>query len=120
MDGRPDPFQTAWRPWLEAALRLRPHSDVRVPRRGVPPPAAAGFRRSLGRVRGQRADHRHPLGDGRGLHVRTYPDRYEVHWDRVHLHRNPVGHWVRDSPGTLAKSLAGASLLALFIVRRGR
>jgi hypothetical protein len=117
---KPDPFHSPWRPWLAEALRQGVHADVRVPLHAVPPPRSVGFRRSLGALRGQRADHRHPVGDGRGLHVRTYRDRYEVHWDHVHPHRNPVGHWLRDSPSAFVSSLAGAGLVAVLIVRGRR
>ncbi|MDA4131339.1 MAG: hypothetical protein OK457_11260 [Thaumarchaeota archaeon] len=49
--------------------------------------------------------------NSRGLHVREYEDRYEIHVDLVDPQEDPLGHLVFDSPETLS-AIAASSLLA--------
>jgi hypothetical protein len=73
-----------------------------------------GYRRSWGTPKGQRADYRKPLEDGRGLHVRAYQGHMTVHWDRTAPSVNLVGHLVDDARGiTLTGGFAVLALLAL-------
>lgn len=65
---------------------------------------------------GQIQDYRIPLSDGKGLHIKEYPDnRFKVHWDYYDLKSNPVGHLVKDAPHYIiaASIILGLSFLFL-------
>ena len=49
--------------------------------------------------------------NARGVHVREFPDRYEIHVDQVDPRTNPLGHLISDSPETLV-AFAATSILA--------
>jgi hypothetical protein len=49
--------------------------------------------------------------NSRGLHVREYEDRYEIHVDSVDPQEDPLGHLVFDSPEILS-AIATSSLLS--------
>lgn len=83
--------------WEKRALSRGAHEDVRI--RSIPEDELRdlGYRRSVGTPKGQRADYRKPLDDGRGLHVRVYRDHMRVHWDRTAPSVNLLGHLVDDA-----------------------
>ncbi len=78
----------------------------------VPRPELSGFMvRSVGELKGQIADWRASLQDDpRGFHAVEYGDRYECHLDSRDPAKDPVGHLVEDSPGTLALGIGVAAL----------
>jgi hypothetical protein len=39
--------------------------------------------------------------NARGVHVREFPDHFEIHVDQVDPRTNPLGHLIYDSPETL-------------------
>ena len=49
--------------------------------------------------------------NSRGVHVREYRDRFEIHEDRVNPRTNPVGHLLLDSPESIL-AFGATSLLA--------
>jgi len=79
-------------------LRKRYHVDLRIAKDAVSHPSSAGLVCHTGDPRGQRADYRRPLPDGRGIHVKEFADRYEVHWDKVDPTEDFLGHVLADAP----------------------
>jgi len=49
--------------------------------------------------------------NSRGVHVREYRDRFEIHEDRIDPRTNPMGHLLVDSPETVL-AFAATALLA--------
>lgn len=71
-----------------------------------------GYYESSGEPKGQVADYRRALSDGRGIHIRVYSDHLTAHWDRKDPSTNPIGHLLQDAPGwAIALGLAGLALL---------
>lgn len=71
------------------------------------PPNPAGAPRTLvrnvGELKGQLADWRASLdGTDQGFHAVEFKDRFECHMDAKDPFKDPMGHLVEDSPGTLA------------------
>jgi len=99
--------------WEERALSQGAHQEVRI--RPIPEAHLVdlGYRRSLGTPKGQRADYRKPLDDGRGLHVREYEDHMRVHWDRTAPSVDRVVHLVDDARGVTLTG--GLTLVALLV-----
>ncbi|NEU55240.1 hypothetical protein [Halorussus sp. MSC15.2] len=89
---------SVWDGIAARVLRERHHADLRIAKDAVPHPTSAGFVCHTGDPRGQRADYRRPLPDGRGIHVKAFADRYEVHWDKVDPTEDFLGHVVADAP----------------------
>lgn len=75
------------------------------------PPASRAYGilvRNVGELKGQIADWRASIeGTDQGFHAVEFADRYECHMDSKDPFKDPVGHLVEDSPGTLV--LAGAA-----------
>ncbi|MCK6526500.1 hypothetical protein L6R50_02740 [Myxococcota bacterium] len=101
----------AWHAICHQALAALAHVPHRVPRGSVPEPGEAGFVRHRGLWYGQEADWRFTLPDGRGLHIRQYRDRFDVHWDRACPLKAPVRHLVQDTPWLVAST--AIALLAI-------
>lgn len=101
-------------PWETRCLALDAHEELSIAPRPEEALVELGYRRSLGTPKGQRADYRRPLEDGRGLHVRVYADHMTVHWDRTALAVSPVGHLLDDARGMTLTG--GATLLALLLL----
>jgi len=87
-----------WASIIRGTLKLRPHEDIVIPRSKVKHPLHVGFKRSIGEPKGQIADYRLRLIDGRSIHVREYKDCYKVHWDIVDPSVNPIEHLRYDAP----------------------
>ncbi|MCS6768220.1 MAG: hypothetical protein RMJ59_05135 [Candidatus Nitrosocaldus sp.] len=87
-----------WGRIVEDVLDLPAHRDVVISKCWIVHPTAVGFRRSIGEPKGQIADYRFALHDGRGIHVREYGDHYRVHWDMVDPSVSIVTHLKRDAP----------------------
>ena len=109
-------------PLLDKVLERPAHEEVHLPKGAVPHPLSVGFDRSVGELRGQVADYRAELPDGRGLHIRDMVSHWAAHWDHVFptLERW-VDHLKEDSPGWYAFLIASivvaaATAIALFIV----
>jgi len=100
--------------WLDVAralARLGVGVEVELGKDLLPHPSSMeGFQLSLGLPRGQVADYRMGLEDGRCLHVVEYQDHYAVHLDSTDPSRDPLGHLLRDSPPWLALLAIAASL----------
>ena len=59
--------------------------------------------RHVGELKGQLADWRCSIdGSDQGFHVVEFADCYQCHMDAKDPFKDPVGHLVEDSPGTLA------------------
>jgi hypothetical protein len=59
--------------------------------------------RHFGEIKGQSADWRGSIeGREEGFHALEYDDRYDCHIDSKDPFKDPVGHLVQDSAGTLA------------------
>ncbi len=87
-----------WVSIIRKVLTLKPHEDMLIPKASVKHPLAIGFKRSIGEPKGQSADYRLRLIDGRSIHVREYKDCYKVHWDIVDPSVNPIRHLKYDAP----------------------
>lgn len=92
-------------PWrvLEAHV-LADGEPVTVSKAAVPRPPTAGYSRHLGSVRGQWADFRRLLDEGREFHVREYTNHYELHLDEVGALDSPGMHAVRYTPRVVANT----------------
>lgn len=80
----------------------------------VPRPETSGLLvRHVGELKGQVADWRASFTiDERGFHAVEFTERYECHLDKKDPLKDPLGHLVEDSPGTLALAV-GLSALAI-------
>jgi len=87
-----------WTNVIKRVLSLKPHKDLYIEKRRVTHPLYAGFRHSIGEPKGQIADYRLRLINGRSIHVREYKDHYRVHWDIVDPSVNPLLHLKYDAP----------------------
>jgi hypothetical protein len=79
------------------------------------------LQKHLGELRGQIADWRASFKDSSaGFHAVEFEDHYETHVDSVDPLKDPVGHLVKDSPGTLVgiiTAVAIGGLLAYLFTR---
>lgn len=89
---------STWDGIVSRVLRESHHVDLRISKDAVTHPSSAGFVCHTGDPRGQRADYRQPLPDGKGIHVKEFADRFEVHWDKVDPTEDFLGHLVADAP----------------------
>lgn len=74
------------------------HTDVILPKDGLPHPKRAGLAKKAGVPHGQLADYRKTLPNGRSIHIREYQSYYKVHWDNHDPGTDLVGHLVHDAP----------------------
>lgn len=113
-----------WDGIVARVLKERHHADLRIDKDAVPHPLDAGFVRHTGDPRGQHADYRRPLPDGRGVHVKEYRDSFAIHWDKVDPLESWFGHIVADAPhwflvgGFLAFKFGRYSRLAASFIKR--
>jgi hypothetical protein len=107
-------LDAAWAGVLNLVLTQPPHCDLVVPKDSYPHPLQAGFVQHFGDPKGQIADYRVSLSDGRGIHISEFSDSYVVHWDIVDPLINPLGHIAQDAPhhGRALVALAFLALLA--------
>lgn len=98
---------TTWSDLIEN-LQATSAARVSVPKAALPPPATAGFYRSVGLPRGQRADWRLALGDCRGVHLWDCGEFWLAHLDQVDPSCSVLEHSRRDAPGVF---IAGAVAL---------
>ena len=101
-----------WHAIVHQVLAQPARTDIWVEKWRAPHPKQSGFYAHVGLPKGQMADYRYALTDGRGIHVREYDGTYAVHWDEVDPSVNVVGHLVRDAPGVV---LLGALALGLIL-----
>ena len=91
----------------------------------IPPPDEANpkiLRKHIGELKGQKADWRASFEDSdSGFHAVEFADHYETHIDSVDPLKDPLGHLVNDSPGTLialgvisAIAITGGALAYVF------
>lgn len=100
-----------WPSVIQAIARLGLGVEVELDKQWLLHPSKVeGFKLSLGMPRGQVADYRMRLSDGRCLHVVELRDRYLVHLDSVDPSDNPLGHLLSDTPPWLASLAIAASL----------
>lgn len=80
---------------------LKQRSDIR---KEVPRPELCSFlKKDIGELKGQMADWRASLPNTvKGFHAVEFKDRYKCHIDKKDPFKDPIGHLVQDSPGTLA------------------
>jgi len=87
--------------WSDVIAFLRTkgyHTKLWIPR-PFQDPLSAGMYRSIGTPVGQSTDYRLRLDDGKGLHVREFPQYYQAHLDDVDPSQSLVGHMFADMPG---------------------
>lgn len=87
-----------WASVLPALLRQSYHQDFEVKKESIEHPTDAGFRQSLGELKGQDADWRQTLPDGSCAHVLEYPAHYVYHRDKRNPDADPWGHLLEDAP----------------------
>ncbi len=87
-----------WISIIRKTLALKAHEDIVIPKSNVRHPLHVGFKRSIGEPKGQIADYRLRLIDGKSVHVREYKDYYRIHWDIVDPSVNPIEHLKHDAP----------------------
>ena len=69
------------------------------------------FQKHLGELKGQIADWRASFdGSKAGFHAVEFNDHYETHIDSVDPLKDPLGHLVKDSPGTLVGIIAAVAI----------
>lgn len=107
--------------YLDEVLTLEAHEELLVPKNLIPHPFELGFEISFGEPKGQVADYRAELPDGRGLHVRDLVSRWSIHWDHVFPSlKRWVDHLREDSPvwfGLFILGLViGAAVLLYFLL----
>ncbi|MGC8981991.1 MAG: hypothetical protein ACP5JU_03540, partial [Minisyncoccia bacterium] len=83
--------------------------------RAIPSPAEVKppiFRKHIGEPKGQIADWRASFKDSNtGFHVVEYNDHYETHIDKIDPLKDPIGHLVNDSPGTIILGTIGVIVI---------
>ena len=107
----------AWANVVSQVLSLPAHYDISVPKCGYVHPLQAGFVAHVGEPKGQIANYRMTVSDGRGVHVLEFQDSYWVHWDKVDPLTNPIGHIAEDAPhwGSVLGVLAVAGVIGVLI-----
>ena len=69
------------------------------------------LQKNLGELKGQIADWRASFKDSKaGFHAVEFNDHYETHIDSVDPKKDPLGHLVNDSPGTLVGIIAAVAI----------
>lgn len=87
----------------------------------VPRPEGCNFlKKHIGELKGQIADWRASFNDSEsGFHAVEFGDRYECHIDKRDPFKDPIGHLIEDSPGTLfAVGLVAIGALLLYTFSR--
>ncbi len=102
-----------WRPQISIARLFPAHTEITIPKFGMPHPLEAGFVSSVGDAAGQKANYRLPLEDGKEAHVKEFEDHYTLHWDLVSAIKNPIGHFFSDAPHWVILGLIGAAILGI-------
>jgi hypothetical protein len=78
--------------------------------------------RHLGELKGQIADWRASFNNSdKGFHAVEFVDYYETHIDSVDPLKDPMGHLIKDSPGTLVgviTAVAIGGILAYVFTRK--
>lgn len=68
----------------------------------------------IGEIKFQRADWRASFDNSNeGFHAVEFEDRFECHIDKVDPKKDPLGHLIKDSPGTLGLIIASAVTLTV-------
>jgi hypothetical protein len=107
-----------WRA-LEADVLSR-DEPIAIWKDRVPRPTDAGYRIHFGSIHGQWADYRRSLGDG-DLHIRSYPRRYELHYDDVSAVESPGRHLLRHgAPAATASGVDLALRIGRAVAESGR
>ena len=79
------------------------------------------FSRSIGEYHGQIADWRASIHNSqKGIHALEYNDFYKLHIDKYDPKKNPVGHLLHDSPGTIILTLLSVLLFIPLLRKRRR
>ncbi len=107
-------------PWQTMILDEPAHHEVPIPHHTPEELATLGFTEDRGAPKGQVADFRKPLPDGRGLHIRAYKDRMTIHWDHVDPNVSKLGHLVKDTPWLVAGAAVVGMILGVGGVQRWR
>ena len=97
--------------WAQIAVHLSnqpAHSCMKIEKRRVEHPQAAGMGRSIGLPIGQFADWRMRFPNCHGLHVREFTDHYTAHIDQVNPGCDLPGHVVTDVPVVGGGAAVGA------------
>ncbi len=83
----------------------------------IPSPGDSGFfKRSVGELKGQKADWRAGFENDPGcVHAVEFWDRYELHYDKFDPAKKPIQHLIFDSPAYGALVAAGAIATVLVL-----
>ena len=88
-----------WRMNVDNMVFLQAHQEMRVPKFGSTNPLQAGFVQTyIEEAKGQIANYRMTLPDGRGIHLLEFLDCYMMHWDKKCPLLNPIEHIKEDAP----------------------
>lgn len=87
-----------WETLIEKVLRLPAHKNIKISKNELLHPLFAGFRKAWGEFRGEIANYRKKLFDGRSIHVREFRKVYKVHWDYVDPSVSIIKHILKDAP----------------------
>jgi hypothetical protein len=108
---------------INEVLKLPPHTDVVVDKRAVEPPQHAGFIKTFGEPKKQRADYELLFSDGKRIHVKEYDEIYTVHWDNISPLVNPIKHLQEDAPHwyrVLELVELCGTIIGSHLIKRGR
>lgn len=87
-----------WDSIIQGVLQKKAHENTILSKNGLSHPLNSGFRKAIGEPKGQLADYRLKLPDGKSVHVGDYSDMYSVHWDNIDPIVNALEHLRQDSP----------------------
>ncbi len=106
-----------WNSIIEQTLSAgKPLSFPKILDNGTPIPSPEDtepkiFQKSIGELKGQIADWRVSFDDRKeGFHAVEFDDHYETHIDSVDPAKDPIGHLIHDSPGTLLGIVAAVAI----------
>ena len=102
-----------WAGVVNRVLANPVHVGLFLEKSSLPHPMSAGFVNSIGELKGQLADWRMPLADGRGIHVVEFQSYYDAHWDFKDPTVDPVGHLLNDAAHWLL--LVGIVVALVFV-----
>jgi hypothetical protein len=100
-----------WEALIQKVLSLPAHKNLKISKDEFLHPLLAGFRKTWGEFRGELANYRKRLLDGKSIHVREFRRVYKVHWDHVDPSVSLLKHLLKDAPHWLV-------VIVIFLISR--